>query len=193
MWTTLASSLLGSLTGLVGNWLKAKEKREERDHELKIKELEKQQRQQDHEHAMAEIDASIRVTEVQTEGQLLIEESKDFNKYVTQANKNILPSVVLERMLEGNIFQQIIGTFLAFIFAIVDVIRGLIRPILTAVSFGSLGYLAYLFSAQFGILDTADQYAILLVVIDAIVYVLTASVQYWFYDRQGARDFRKKH
>jgi len=193
MWTTIASSFLGSLSGVVGHWFKSKEERERRSFELDKMRLEKEIKQQDHEHAMAEIEASIKVTEVQTEGQLLIQESKGFNQAVAEINKNIIPTSILERLLDGGVIARFFGTFIAVQLAQVDVIRGLVRPVLTAASFAAIGMLAYTFAPVFVTIDTKEKTAILMMIIDAIVYVLTAATQFWFMDRQGARDFRKKH
>ena len=193
MWTTLISSALGSLSGILGHWFKAKEEREKREHDLKLRKLEMEMRKQDHEHAMAEIDANIKVAEVTTEGQLLIQEAKGFNEAVAEINKNLIPTSVLEKLLNGGWVARFFGSFVAIQLAQVDVIRGLIRPILTIASFTAIGWLAYTFAPVFVAIPTLEQKAVMMMVIDAVVYVLTAATQFWFMDRAGARDFRKKH
>ena len=193
MWTTLVSSALGSLSGILGHWFKAKEEREKREHDLKLRKLEMEMRQQDHEHAMAEIDANIKVTEVQTEGQLLIQEAKGFNEAVAEINQNLVPTSILERLLSGGIVQRFFGSFVAVQLAQVDVIRGLVRPLLTIAAFTAIGWLAYTLTPIFIEIDNVEKAALLMMVIDAVVYVLTAATQFWFMDRAGARDFRKKH
>lgn len=193
MWTTLFSSLAGSLSAILGHWLKAREEEKRREHDLKLKELEMEMRKQDHNHAMAEIEANIKVTEVQTEGQLLIAEAKDFNSAVAEINKNLIPTSILERLLDGGAITRFFGVLIAVQLAQVDVIRGLIRPSLTAASFTAIGWLAYKLTPMFISIDNVEKAALLMMVIDAIVYVLTAATQFWFMDRAGARDFRRKH
>lgn len=192
MWTLL-SSALGALSGLLGHWLKAREEKEKREFTLKERKLEMEMRQQDHKHAMAEIEANIKVAEVQTEGQLLISESKGFNKAVTEINKNLIPTSILEKLLDGGVIGKFFGTLVAVQLAQVDVIRGLVRPVLTIAAFTTMGWLAYTLTPLFISVDTTEKLTLLMMVIDAVVYVLTAATQFWFMDRQGARDFRKKH
>jgi len=193
MWTTLISGALGSISGILGHWFKAKEEKDKREFELSKMRMEKEMRQQDHEHALAEIEASIKVAEVKTEGELLVQEAKGFNSAVAEINKNLVPTSVLEKLLNGGIFSRFFGTVVAVQLAQVDVIRGLVRPLLTAAAYVSIGYLAYMLTPLFVTIDTTEKVTIMMMVIDAIVYVLTAATQFWFMDRAGARDFRKKH
>lgn len=193
MWTTLASSIFGSITGIVSHWMKAKEEENKREHELRVQEMTMKQSQLNHEHAIAEIEASIKVTEVQTEGQLLIEESKGFNEAVAAINTNAVPTSILEKLLGGGVVQRFFGTIIAIQLAQVDVIRGLVRPSLTVAAFTAIGYLAYTWAPVVLNLEGASQMSVVMMIIDAVVYVSTAATQFWFLDRHGAREIREKH
>lgn len=192
--STIISSLLGSVSGVVGHYFKAKEKKEKQSHELALIELSMKRDKQETELMLAEISANLEVTKVQTEGALLMEESKGFNPAVLGITKSkTLNNKAFEKLLEGNWFQKLLGTVLAFMMGLVDIIRGLVRPILTFGSAAAIAYLIKTFTVGVADFDDEKQLLLLTLVIDATVYVLTASVQFWFMDRAGARDFRKKH
>lgn len=192
--STLISSLFGSVSGVVGHYFKAKEKKEKQKHELALIELNMKRDKQDSELMLAEISVNLEVTKVETEGKLLLEESKGFNEAIAGITKSkTLHNKAFEKLLDGNWFQRILGTILAFLMGTVDIIRGLVRPVLTFGSAAAIAYLIKTFTVGVANFDNEKQLLLLTLVIDATVYVLTASVQFWFMDRAGARDFRKKH
>lgn len=193
MWTSVLSSVLGSLTGILGHWFKAKEEKEKREFELKKIQLDMDRDKLNSELRMKEIEAGIKVEEARLEGTLIVEESKGFNQAVAQINENQLQENSLNKLLEGNTFQKSIATFLIFLLGLTDVTRGIIRPVLTMSSFIILGYSLKTFALGYDGLDSTQKAMLIGISIDAIIYVLTASVQFWYMDRHGARDFRKKH
>jgi len=191
--STILSSLLGSVSGVVGHYYKAKEHQQTREHEKDLIKLNMERDQQESELQLAEIKANLEVTKTITEGELLKEEARGFNPAVMKiSTTKTLHNKAFEKLLDGNIFQSFLGTILAFIMGLVDIIRGLIRPALTAASFGIMIYLVKTFAIGTDLLPE-QHLLILTLVIDASVYVLTAATQFWFMDRAGARDFRKKH
>lgn len=193
MITSILSGVLGSLTGIIGHWFKAKEEKEKREFELKKVSLEMDRDKLNSELRLKEIEAGVMVEESRLEGNLLIEESKGFNQAVMEINKNKLNNSTLDKLIDGNWFKQLFGITLAFLLGVTDVVRGLIRPTLTIASFIVLGYVLHTFTLGYENLTIQQQASLISVSIDAIIYVLTASVQFWYMDRHGARDFRKKH
>jgi len=187
------SALLGSLSGVVGHWFKTKEEKDRRSHEAVMLELTMKRDKLNSELAIAEIEANLKVTEVITEGNLLVSEAKDFNSVVASLNKNALAPSVLETLLEGGWGARFFGVWLAFMLGLVDILRGIVRPALTAGAFASVGYIAFMFAENLDGFTTVERLSLLMLLIDAMIYVLTAATQFWFMDRAGARSFRKKH
>ena len=189
------SAIFGSLSGIAGHWFKDKEKKDKREHDAKMFQLQMDRDKLSSELAIAEINANLKVTEVQTEGMLLTEEAKGFNKVVSSLNKNLLASSTMELLLKEKWYtpSRFFGVLLAIMFGTVDVIRGLIRPALTAGAFVAVGYIAQLLAIDLGMFNDSKKLILLGMLIDAMIYVLTAATQFWFMDRAGARDFRKKH
>lgn len=190
---TILSAVFGSITGITGHWFKAKEEKDKREHEREMISLNMERDKLDSELRIKEIDANVRVEESRLEGELLIEEGKGFNEAVVDATKNKLSVTTLNYLLNGNWFKQFFGIQIAYLLGLTDVIRGIIRPLLTASAFVAIGYLAYVLSGGFTKLSLEQQTLIVGSLIDALIYVLTASTQFWYMDRHGARDFRKKH
>ena len=189
------SALFGSISGVIGHWFKSKEEKDKREHEAEMFKLQMDRDKLNSELAIAEINANLKVTEVQTEGALLQTEAKDFNSVVATLNKNILSESILKTLLDSKWYtpSRFFGVLLAILFGFVDVIRGLIRPSLTILAFVFIGYIANILGMHLEMFNDEKKLVILAMTIDAIIYVLTASTQFWFMDRAGARDFRKKH
>jgi hypothetical protein len=189
------SALFGSLSGIIGHWFTSKEEKDKREHEAKMFKLKMDRDKLNSELAIAEIEANLKVVETQTEGALLQEEAKGFNKVVESLNKNLLSSTILKTLLDGKWYtpSRFFGVMLAVMFGLVDVIRGLVRPALTICAFTFVGYMANVLGVHLEMFDDEKKLALLAMLVDAIIYVLTAATQFWFMDRAGARDFRKKH
>ena len=187
--------MLGSLSGIVGHWFKSKEKKDEREHDAKMFQLQMDRDKMNSELAIAEINANLKVVQVETEGMLLTEEAKGFSKVVASLNKSLLAPSIMEILLKEKWYtpSRFFGVLLAIMFGIVDVIRGLVRPALTASAFVAVGYIARMLAIDLGLFDDSKKLILLGMLIDAMIYVLTAATQFWFMDRAGARDFRKKH
>jgi len=189
------SAVFGSISGVVGHWFKSKEERDKREHDAKMFSLQMDRDKLNSELSIAEINANLRVVEVQTEGMLLAEEAKGFNKVVATLNKNLLAPSILELLLNSRWYspQRFFGVMLALMLGVVDVIRGLVRPALTAGAFVAVGYVAQLLAVDLEVFKDTQKLVLLGMLIDAMIYVLTAATQFWFMDRAGARNFRKKH
>lgn len=189
------SALFGSISGVIGHWFKSKEEKDKRSHEAEMFKLQMDRDKLNSELAIAEINANLKVTEVETEGALLQQEAKGFNKVVEALNKNMLSSEILKVLLDNKWYtpSRFLGVVLAFMFGLVDIIRGLVRPALTISAFIFVGYMAKILGLHLEMFDDTKKLVLLGMIVDAIIYVLTAATQFWFMDRAGARDFRKKH
>jgi len=190
--STILSSVFGSISGVVGHYIAQKDKEKERQFELDKVKLEMERDKLDSELALKEIQANLQTERVIQEGQRDIEEAKGWNDAVAkiQNSKNLSTSS-LSKLLNGNIVQSTLGSVIAFLLGLVDVLRGLVRPVLTYGSFGVMVYLVKEFAVNTGF-SNADQMAILSLVIDVSVFVLTSATQFWFMDRVGARKMRGK-
>jgi len=191
--STLLSAIGGSLTGLVGHWFTAREEAKKREHEKNLITLQMEQDKLNSELRLKEIAAGVQIEEARLEGHLLIEEAKDFNKAVVETTKNKLNSNTLELLITTNWATKLVGLPLAFLLGLTDVFRSSIRPLLTLAAFSVVVFLIQELASRFEILNKVDQLSITLLLLDLVAYVVTASVQFWFMDRQGARAYRKKH
>ncbi len=186
------SAIFGSISGVVGHWFKARDERDKREHDAKMFGLQMDRDKLNSELSIAEINANLKVVEVETEGMLLTEEAKGFNKVVASLNKNLLAPSILDTLIQAKWYSpsHFFGVLLAVLLGTVDVIRGLVRPALTAGAFIAVGYVAQLLAVDLGQFSDTKKLVLLGMLIDAMIYVLTAATQFWFMDRAGARSFR---
>lgn len=190
---SLISAVSGTVCGIFGKWLITKEENKKREHEKDLIKLEMERDKLNSDLRLKEIEAGIKIEESRLEGELLTQEAKGFNEAVVQTSKNILDRETLEIMLEGNFISKIISYIIIFNFHLIDVLRSSVRPLLTYTSFLCIAYLCYVLSGDFESYAKENKIILITLLIDAIIFLVTSSASYWFMDRSGARDFRKKH
>ena len=192
--SALLSAFSGTISGIFGHWFKGKEDKDKRIHEKEMYELSMKRDTLDSELRIKELDAQLKVTETEMEGNLLIEESKGFNEAVTEISKNKLGSSTLNYLVKGNWLMKFFGVQIAYLLGLTDVIRGLIRPLVTVCSVGVLLYLGTTIGLeQISTLSIEQKYGITMLLLDAIIFIVTSSISFWFMSRGQARDFNKKH
>jgi hypothetical protein len=136
----LLETILGGVTGLLGNVVSGIFKYKNTKLELQGKQL-----QFKHDLAMVEAEtkamimeakANIKVTQAQVEGAIEIEDSKAFMEAQKQGNKNLFDNKWIEGLLRvenkwAKIITIPIASLISILFGFVDFLRGLIRPALT--------------------------------------------------------------
>lgn len=192
----LSGGLIGSITSLVNQWFKHKEKQSDQEFELKkIKATS--------DAAIAEINARIEVEESITERAIAVEElkadveeSKGRNALIAsvtgQINTDIMLKMISDDSWVGKAFRPFIYLHILFM----DALRGTIRPLVTA---GSIGFSCYVFIVAFEMyskLETINPNDIMLYVIKPmialLVFIVGVVVGFWFADKSSTRKFLSK-
>jgi hypothetical protein len=197
MWSTIlnlfGSGALGSLIGLLGNWLNQRQIR-------KTKQIENE-----HEIAMARVqidilnaktDASIKINEAKVQGAIELQDSKAYATTVVVANQKSFSDKWIDKMLNAKGWVRYISiplaSFMINLLVLVEVIKGFMRPTLTigfTVGFGYLAYVSYtiLKSKGFDALTPAQASVYFTLAVDTCVLLATTCVTWWFGDRRAAK------
>jgi hypothetical protein len=188
---TLITTLLGTLTGLLGNflttWSSLKLEKMKNDHELaKMKE--------ERETIRAEAEANIKITEAVTEGQIQLAETDAFKESLKGADKQLFDISYMPYLMKSK-WTSWMGALLMFMFATIDVIVHSVRPFVTYYMIGAstwLTILCYKLVNMTGALFTAAQaFDLFNMVINTMLYLTSSAVGWWFADRQTAKNFKK--
>lgn len=189
----LGSSVFGSVLGVAGNWLNQRSIR--KTEEIKNK----------HELAMAAVqidflkaktDASIKITQAKVQGMVDLEDSKAYATTIVVANQKSFSDKWIDKMLDVKGWLKYIAVPMAFCImgplALVDVIKGFMRPGLTlgfTAGFGYLAYIAYDILEIKGIdILTSDQAVLYFTLaMDTCIMLTTTCVTWWYSDRAAAK------
>jgi len=189
----LGSGVFGSILGVVGNWMNQRAIR-------KTEEMKNA-----HEIAMAGVqidilnaktDASIKINTAKIQGAIDLEDSKAYATTIIVANQKSFSDKWIDKMLEMEGWLRYLAVPLAFCImgplALVDVLKGFMRPALTLAFTGGFGYLTFI---AYGILKqkgfahlTPDQALVYFTLgMDTCVMLTTTCVTWWFGDRRAAK------
>jgi hypothetical protein len=165
----LGSIGLGGITGLLGSALTAyisyKNQKLAFEHDERMARI-------DQETIKLETQAKIEITETEYKGKVDVAESEAFGKSFASDKASYLTW-----MPENKIASIVIG----ILFALVDFVRGLTRPILTAYLCVLTTWLAYQVYMLIQLPLTHDQaYALMSQIIFVILYLTTTVVLWWF-------------
>jgi hypothetical protein len=181
--------LLGGVTGLIGNafttWFKYKNAKMEYEHKEKMVSLETQA-------MLEEAKANIQITKSKIEGEVELADSAAYKESQKAGQEKFFGDRWVDSMLNStggmSYFLKPIGVILALIFALVDVLRGLMRPTLTAYLVGMstyITYLAWMVMEKQGLNAITGTQALELfqTVTSTIIFLAVSSVTWWFGDR----------
>jgi len=189
----LGSGVFGSIIGVFGNWLNQRAIR-------KTKELDNK-----HELNMAKVQidilnaktsAAIKVTQAKVQGAVDLEDSKAYGTTLVVANQKSFSDRWIDKLLDVQGWVRPFALFLAFFImgplALVDIIKGFMRPVLTLAFTGAFGYLTYISYSilkQKGFASLTPDQAILYftLALDTCVMLTTTCVTWWFGDRRMAK------
>jgi len=185
-------TILGGLTGLIGNTLtawsnfktqKLKNEHDEKMYDFKIKEL------------GAKTNAAIKITEAKISGAVELADSEAYTESQKQGNKRIFSDTWIQKLMEveGRLkyLSVPIAVFLATLLGSVDVLKGFMRPgltlYLTAVTTW-ITYKAYeILQQSTTLITTAQAFQIYNEVTSIVVYLTVSCVTWWFGDRRMAK------
>jgi hypothetical protein len=193
----LGSGVFGSVIGLVGNWLNQRAIR--KTEELK----------QNHEVAMAKVqidilkaqtDASIKITQAKVQGAVDLEDSKAYGTTIVASGQKLFSDKWIDKMFSVTGWLRFFAVPLAFLImfplAMVDVLKGFMRPMLTlsfTLAFGYIAYTSYYILKQKGFASLTPDQAVLYftLAMDTCVMLTTTCVTWWFGDRRAAKSIAR--
>jgi len=195
----LIETILGGVTGLIGNvvggWFKLKERKLDLDihkmnneHELSMLKAETQA-------MIMEAKANIKITQAQVEGAIDIKDAEAFMQSQTEGNKNLFSNKWIDALMGITGWWRLItlplASIIAFLFGLVDFLKGLIRPALTLYLCGVTTWVTWM-AWEIMQLDGISLSAIQAVSIfndttSIVTYLTVSCVTWWFGDRRMAK------
>jgi len=196
----LIETILGGVTGIIGNVVGAFFKHKQAKIELETKKLEFS-----HEAKMVELEtkamileakANIKITQAQAEGAIELEDAKAYIESQKEGNKSLFNNKWIDSLLTvenkwAKIITIPVASIIAILFGFVDFLRGLIRPALTIYLCGIttwITWMAWKIMNLEGLTITALQATNIFNDVTSIVTYLTIScVTWWFGDRRMSK------
>ena len=189
----LGSGVFGSIVGVIGNfitqWQIQKTKKMENEHEETMARIQI-------EVLTAQTDASIKITQAKVQGAVDLQDSKAYGTTIVVANQKSFGDRWIDKLLDFKGSLRYVTVPMAFMlmgpFALIDVIKGFMRPALTisfTVAFGYLMYTCYNILQMDGFKTLTAQQAVTYFTlgVDTIVMLTTTCVTWWFGDRRAAK------
>lgn len=180
------TGLIGSITTSITNYKIQKLKNE---HEvIMVKENTKAM--------IAETEANIQITQVESEAAIELADSQAYLKSIELGNKNMFSQKWIDKLFMVTGWVRFIaipvGVLIAFLFGMVDFLKAFTRPGITWLFTGAtlfLAYMAYgvLGNAGMSAMDTTAALAILTHIMDIVLYLTVSCVTWWFGDRRIAK------
>jgi hypothetical protein len=180
------TGLIGSITTSITNYKIQKLKNE---HEvIMVKENTKAM--------IAETEANIKITQVESEAAIELADSQAYLKSIELGNKNMFSQKWIDKLFMVTGWVRFIaipvGVLIAFLFGMVDFLKAFTRPGITWLFTGATLFLAYtayqvLGASGMSAMDTTAAMAILTHVMDIVLYLTVSCVTWWFGDRRIAK------
>jgi hypothetical protein len=198
----LIETILGGVTGLLGNLVGAYFKY--KDAQIQV-DLQKAKFQ--HELAMVsaetqamimESKANIAITRANVEGAIELEDAKAYAISQQEGNKNLLGQDWITKMLavEGKYAKPLAvgaAVIIATAFGFADWLKGILRPGLTLYLTGVSTWVTYkayeILTANQAVLGTAQSVAIFSNAVDVVTYLTVSCVTWWFGDRRLSKRY----
>jgi hypothetical protein len=194
----LLETILGGVTGLVGNVISSimtyKTQKLKNAHEQSMLRLETAAMR-------AEAEANIRITKAQIEGAVEIADSGAYMASMQMGNKAMFNEKWVDRLfdVEGKwrLLTFPLGCFAAFMFGLVDWLRGFMRPALTMYLTAlttAITWMAWDVMQKHGLGSMTPEQALSVFnqVIAIVIYLTVSCVTWWFGDRTMSK-FLQKH
>jgi ABC-type multidrug transport system fused ATPase/permease subunit len=138
-----------------------------------------------------EADANIRVTKAEVEGRVEIAEVEALKESYKSLSQDAFKESYMDKMFQSN-WTAWIGALAAFLFAIVDFLKKLARPILTYYHVILTTWVAIV---VYGILEKAhgeaitpdEAFKLFQMIVNVLLFLTVSCVTYWFVDRRTAK------
>ncbi|MES9949823.1 MAG: hypothetical protein ABW118_12750 [Candidatus Thiodiazotropha sp.] len=183
----VGSAASGGLLGLAGTGIQALlkyfEVREEKKTQIALRELDIRELEMERQLAIQQAEIDLEKIREQSAGDLAVMEERVAGEVMTASFEADQASYSLESVqrLTG-IWKNLAGFFLA----IVDVVRGLMRPLITLYSLWLLTAIGWLlYKAANGVIPELP--VLWLEIVQAVILLATTSVTWWFGSRQLRR------
>jgi len=193
----LIETILGGLTGLVGSVVTSimnyKTMKAKNEHELAMIQAQTAAMK-------AEAEAQIQVTKAQIEGAVELADAQSYMASQRSGNEVLFGENWVDKLLATTGWLSWIAgpvaCIVAFLFGLVDWLRGLMRPLMTAYLVGMSTYITYLawnIVQKYGQgMTSGEATAIYRSVIEVILYLTVSCVTWWFGDRTMSKFIMKK-
>ncbi len=195
----LLETILGGVTGLVGNIvggifkyktqkLEVESLKLNNEHELQMVNAETQA-------MIQEAKANIAITRAQVEGEIELADANVYMQSQKEGNKNLFSNKWIDKLLSVEGKARFItfpaGVLVAILFGFVDFLKGLMRPTLTGYLVGMstwITWMAWEIMQKGGVtMDLATATDIFNNVTSIVVYLTVSCVTWWFGDRRMAK------
>jgi len=209
---SMANPLSGGLLGVVGsvatslfNFLR---QRQDAKTQVEMKKLDniRIDKEKDREIAIiqAEADANVKIVETQVKGTVELEEIKAFTESQKGAHATVVTEGMIQRLSEIKnkdgatpIYTQILLTSLVSLLGLLDVIKGVMRPIITTYYIVLTSYITTvaweIVQKNEKIITADDAWAVVAQIINTVLFLTTTCVTWWFADRQTAKFLMDKY
>ena len=185
--------ILGGLTGLIGNavtaWTTYKTKNMEFKHKEEMVKLETAA-------MLEEAKAQISITKARIEGEVELAEVGAYKESLESGKEKFFGEKWVDLMLDSTGWSSYIlkpaAMVIAMAFAIVDLIRGMMRPLLTLYLTGLTSYITWLAwkiletkgISSLSVTNAVDLYTD---VISTVIYLTVSAITWWFGDRSMSK------
>lgn len=183
----VGSAASGGLLGLAGTGIQALlkffEVREEKKTQIALRELDIRELEMERQLAMQQAEIDLEKIREQAAGELAVIEERVAGEVMTASYEADRASYSLESVQRLTGFWKNLA---GFALAVVDVVRGLMRPLITVYSLWLLSAIGWLmYTAADGVIP--EMPALWLEVVQAVILLATTSVTWWFGSRQLRR------
>lgn len=183
----ILESVLGVVTGLIGNittsFFNMKAQKEKNKHELAMVEAETKA-------MIAEKEANIKITEAEVAAEVERMDAKIYNESQKQASEPALDDKILEKLFASK-WTKPVAVLISFLLGIVDFLKHLMRPGLTAYLVFLTSWLTYeaaqIIQAKQELLTADAAMDLFDNVTNIIIYLTVSVVTWWFGDRRVAK------
>ncbi|MEW6488621.1 MAG: hypothetical protein AB1578_12015 [Thermodesulfobacteriota bacterium] len=174
-WSAVAGGLFGTVGSLAKGWLEAR-------HEKQMAELRMQERDADRSHELAVMDReaehAAHLASIEAAKEERVADLGALQTSLLQEAQGATWSAPWAARL-GGFWAGLVGVGLG----LVDIVRGLMRPLITTYLLGLTTALTVRVFGQMGGLDDAHAFDLLLKIVDMVLFLSCTSVGWWFGSR----------
>lgn len=195
--------IFGGLTGLLGTVWSSYNQRKLKELDLKDRVAGRQHdlamMQAETEAMRAEADANIQITQAQVAGETQLQEVRAYTESQRYGNTSVFAESFMQRMFSTTGWiawiAQPLGVLICLLFGLVDTVKGIARPCITAYLLGVSTWVTMqawkLMEHVSSPLTAMQASGILTDVIKTVLFLTVSAVTWWFGDRMTAKGLDK--